>query len=72
MLSSDIRQMMKRGLSKTTNWPDYSLFDLASSWNELISYFHITPFEFHKMAEMSLHLGSDRISATALLFMVAV
>lgn len=32
MLSTDIRRMMNRALNKTRNWPEYNLFDLASSW----------------------------------------
>jgi len=33
MLSSDIRRMMNRAIRKTDEWPDYNLFELASSWN---------------------------------------
>jgi CubicO group peptidase (beta-lactamase class C family) len=32
MLSTDIRRMMERALNKTQEWPEYNLFDLASSW----------------------------------------
>jgi CubicO group peptidase (beta-lactamase class C family) len=32
MLSIDIRRMMDRALNKTDEWPEYNLFDLASSW----------------------------------------
>jgi CubicO group peptidase (beta-lactamase class C family) len=35
MLSSDIRYMMERSLAKTTQWPDYDLFDLASNWPKI-------------------------------------
>ncbi len=33
MLSSDTRKMMDRAIKKTSEWPEYDLFDLASSWN---------------------------------------
>jgi len=33
MLSTDIRRMMNRAIRNTSDWPEYNLFDLASSWN---------------------------------------
>lgn len=33
MLSGDIRRMMDRAIRKTDEWPEYDLFELASSWN---------------------------------------
>lgn len=33
MLSTDIRRMMDRAISKMPEWPEYNLLDLASSWN---------------------------------------
>ncbi len=33
MLSADIRRMMDNTIRKTSDWPEYDLFDLASSWN---------------------------------------
>lgn len=33
MLSGDIRRMMDRVINKTGEWPEYNLFELASSWN---------------------------------------
>ncbi len=35
MLSGDIRQMMEQALSKTTQWPQYDLFELASAWQKM-------------------------------------
>ncbi|WP_291858940.1 serine hydrolase [Marinilabilia sp.] len=32
MLASDIRRMMEGAIKKTSEWPDYNLFDLASNW----------------------------------------
>ncbi len=34
MLSTDIRLMMEKALDKTSEWPEYNLFDLASSWKK--------------------------------------
>lgn len=33
MLASDIRRMMDYAIRKTSDWPQYNLFELASNWN---------------------------------------
>ncbi|MGQ1890563.1 serine hydrolase domain-containing protein [Thermophagus sp. OGC60D27] len=34
MLSTDIRNMMDFAIRRTSDWPQYNLFDLASAWKE--------------------------------------